>query len=614
MSAEDMELCRQTISILLSPKYKDKSLLFRDPFDLSQVPGYLEICQRQLDISTVSKNLEDGIYKSRDEFFRDAMLIFENAKKYHTGRPQTLWIVKPAKEMLKVVEREKRNADKKASKVLGMKKKSPLLTKHDVMSHEKKAPSFKLKLNPPVGEKVYKDVSSPAEVKPTAAKAKPPSQPKLKLKLSLSQKASKPLPVNTTETIKLMETKQTSPNNNTAATTKVFENKIQVKLQQNPRGKELPKGVTAPQQKQQQKTKINKTVVVALQKPGSRKPSSLTTTTSLSAPTMESINNRSHHPGIMTPGRKEQCIKVLSGLKRRKLKDVNWFLQPVALKQMDDYRAKIKFPMDIATMSSKLEKNQYTTIGEFVLDMRRIFANCLRFNTSVKDSLRPVAVDVLSAAEDLMAFFIAKPELPAVFYPQLIYCWKLCVSVLDTLCNLTNPNDGLPTAYFFLHPVSVYCGGNFPVDYLEKVPRPMDFGTVTSLLIEGHYQTVEAFAADCRLVVGNCMSYYGGRADGREIIEQANRLNAILSQQLDALIRYDQSPTGAAAKSSASSYTATVKLEKPPEALLMSILAEMRLVQYTDKATQVTNLVVVLESCCENDANRHFQKTIFLDY
>jgi hypothetical protein len=142
----------------------------------------------------------------------------------------------------------------------------------------------------------------------------------------------------------------------------------------------------------------------------------------------------------------------------------------------------------------------------------------------------------------------------------------------------------------------------------------MDFGTVTSLLIEGHYQTVEAFAADCRLVVGNCMSYYGGRADGREIIEQANRLNAILSQQLDALIRYDQSPTGAAAKSSASSYTATVKLEKPPEALLMSILAEMRLVQYTDKATQVTNLVVVLESCCENDANRHFQKTIFLDY
>jgi hypothetical protein len=598
MSAEDMEICRRTISILLSPKYKDKSLLFRDPFDLSQVPGYLDICQRQLDISTVSKNLEDGIYKSRDEFFSDAMLIFENARKYHTGRPQTLWIVKPAKEMLKVVEREKRNADKKASKVSGMKK-SPL-TKNDIISHEKKAPSFKLKLNP-VGEKVYKDVS-PAEVKPTAAKAKP-SQPKLKLKLSLSQKASKPIPTVNTETPKMtpshhthikLETKQTSPN---TATTKV-ENKIQVKLQQNPRGKELPKGVTAPQKQQKTATKIK---TVALQKPGSRKPS----LTSLSAP-MES--NRSH-PG-MTPGRKEQCMKVLSGLKRRKLKDVNWFLQPVALKQMDDYRAKIKFPMDIATMSSKLEKNQYTTIGEFVLDMRRIFANCLRFNTSVKDSLRPVAVDVLSAAEDLMAFFIAKPDLPAVFYPQLIYCWKLCVSILDTLCNLTNPNDGLPTAYFFLHPVSVYCGGNFPVDYLEKVPRPMDFGTVTSLLIEEHYQTVEAFAADCRLVVGNCMSYYGGRADGREIIEQANRLNGMLSQQLDALTRYDQSPTGAAAKSSASSY-ATVKLEKPPEALLMSILAEMRSVQYTDKATQVANLVV-LESCCEN-ANRHFQNH-FLDY
>lgn len=37
MSAQDMEICRQTINLLLSAKYKDKSYLFRDPFDLTQV-------------------------------------------------------------------------------------------------------------------------------------------------------------------------------------------------------------------------------------------------------------------------------------------------------------------------------------------------------------------------------------------------------------------------------------------------------------------------------------------------------------------------------------------------------------------------------------------------
>lgn len=295
----------------------------------------------------------------------------------------------------------------------------------------------------------------------------------------------------------------------------------------------------------------------------------------------------------MTPARKEQCLKVLYGLKRRRAKDVTWFLQPVSLKQgMEDYRAKIKYPMDLGTMNSKLEKNQYSTIGEFVLDMRRIFANCLRFNTSVKDPLRPLAMDVLWTAEELMAWFIAKPDAPSAFYPPLLYCWKLCVSIIDALCNMNNETDGNPTVYFFLHPVSFYCGGNYPPDYLTKVSRPMDFGTVVSLLIEGHYQTVEAFSADCRLVIGNCMSYYGGRADGREIIEQATRLNVLLSQQLEALAKYDQSPQAESSKAKYPS-PSTVKLDKPPDSLLMSILTEFRSVQYTDKATQVRTVEMV---------------------
>ena len=113
-----------------------------------------------------------------------------------------------------------------------------------------------------------------------------------------------------------------------------------------------------------------------------------------------------------------------------------------------------------------MDKNSYTSVSAFVLDLRRIFANCLRYNTSIKDSLRPVAVEGLEEVEKLLAVFLAKPESPNQAYPPLLFCWKLCLNVLDTLYNLTNPDDGQMTAYYFLHPVAIYYGGKFPADYL----------------------------------------------------------------------------------------------------------------------------------------------------
>mmetsp|Transcript_30399 Transcript_30399/g.44991 ORF Transcript_30399/g.44991 Transcript_30399/m.44991 type:complete len:113 (+) Transcript_30399:1150-1488(+) len=103
----------------------------------------------------------------------------------------------------------------------------------------------------------------------------------------------------------------------------------------------------------------------------------------------------------MTPMRKEQCMKVLSGLKRRKHKHVTWFTAPVSDKAIvDDYKLKIPNPMDLGTMTNKLERDSYSTATDFVLDLRRVFGNCLRYNTTKQDSLRPVAVDMLKTAEE----------------------------------------------------------------------------------------------------------------------------------------------------------------------------------------------------------------------
>jgi len=309
----------------------------------------------------------------------------------------------------------------------------------------------------------------------------------------------------------------------------------------------------------------------------------------------------------MTPARKEQCTKVLSGLKRRKYKNVSWFITPVSDKAIvDDYKLKIPNPMDLGTITNKLEKNLYSSITQFVLDLRRVFGNCLRFNTTSKDSLRPVAVDMLKTAEELIAHFIAKAESPALVYPPLLYCWGVIIKSIDALLSVTNKGDGHQTAHFFLHPASYFFGGSFPTDYKSKVSKPMDFGTITSNLIEGNYQSINDFATDCRLVINNCLTYYGGREDSKEFTQQANYLNALMSRQLDALAKYDQSENANQARANAVSWK-NVNIPKPPATLLLGILNDLRETRYTDRLTKLSQ-----------PAMRPFEKpvdlTLYRDY
>ena len=288
----------------------------------------------------------------------------------------------------------------------------------------------------------------------------------------------------------------------------------------------------------------------------------------------------------MTPAEVAQCSKVLSAIHNRNTQeDIQWFLKPMSDPQLvEDYKSKIRYPSDLGTIATKLDKNQYSNMAEFVLDVRRIFANCLRYNTSVNDSFRPLAKKLAQQTEGILALFVAAPAAPKRVYPRLLYCWKLCLSLLDTLLNMTNPTDGHQTAYFFMHPVSFYLGGALPQDYLAKVQTPMDFGTITSRLFEGEYQDVSEFIEDCRLVVENCRTYYAGREEGKLFIELADRMDGLMAQQLNALKRYDESAAGKREKEAA---VPPFSIPVPSSAFLMSIMKEIREMQYTDKFTKV---------------------------
>ena len=58
--------------------------------------------------------------------------------------------------------------------------------------------------------------------------------------------------------------------------------------------------------------------------------------------------------GSMTPNIKAQCYKVISALKRKEHLEIRWFQKPVDDPVvLEDYKAKIKNPMDLATLTSK---------------------------------------------------------------------------------------------------------------------------------------------------------------------------------------------------------------------------------------------------------------------
>lgn len=652
MSPHDVELCRGFSKTLQSEKNRKYSNMFQYPFDLNQVPGYLDVCPKAMDLTTLSHNLDDGRYSTREEFLDDCFMIFENAIKYHSDKDQTKWLVPPAQQMLKIAKREQVKLEKK------------LATGGTVGA----APKLKLKLG-----------GAPSAALLTAG-ADTVTKPKIKIKPSSIAVASHgktpPAGVNLSST-PLEEANQPPPNKKPRLTLKLGKPKVEIMVSPSiapaplvpkttpksttssgsgssskmsikvsggaSRGKELPKGVAPPEPsntsdvsnetKKATATKKaapaapKKTTPIATIAKAPGKAAATKTVAGKGAPvaklpapkgivvkkdnpmsktkiflkqkTMGSTASTSSKEKMtgtlpMTPTRSAQCSKVLNGLKRRQAKNIIWFEKPVSDKKIiQDYRAKIRHPMDLSAMQNKLDRGVYTSVAAFALDIRRIFGNCLQYNTSiVKDSLRPVAVETAETAEQLMSYFLGKPEMPQQAYPPLLFCWKLCLSVLDTLYNLTNPDDKMPTAYFFLYPVSFYFQGHLPLDYLEKAPRPMDFGTITGKLVEGQYTSVEQFEADCRLVIQNCMAYNGSKPENKAFCQQAGRLNDVLQQQLEALNRYIKSPAGLAAKRVAELSISTSSLPKPPIPLLSSVVEELRDEKYTDKQTKIAEPVM----------------------
>lgn len=76
------------------------------------------------------------------------------------------------------------------------------------------------------------------------------------------------------------------------------------------------------------------------------------------------------------------CLEFVKDLFGKKHAEYAWpFWQPVNPVEYPDYAQKIKRPMDLSTIKTKLESGQYITLNDYANDMRLMFSNCLRYNT-----------------------------------------------------------------------------------------------------------------------------------------------------------------------------------------------------------------------------------------
>ncbi|KAJ3086504.1 hypothetical protein HK102_013016, partial [Quaeritorhiza haematococci] len=255
------------------------------------------------------------------------------------------------------------------------------------------------------------------------------------------------------------------------------------------------------------------------------------------------------------------CLtQIVKNLKR--LKDATPFLKPVdpVALNIPDYPNIIKHPMDLSTVQTKLEKNEYPTVKEFIDDMELMFNNCYRYNgpgapvtlmgeslhrsfrkwveklpTELKSKdkkkkiIKPSEVskaceaqstlkatassnfqpppervrpkrDVSAPSRELAIIPTSPPKKkPAakIQNPQL----KFCAAVLRELKSKKHQDCNLP----FLDPVDPIAL-NIP-HYFDIIKDPMDLSTIQKKLDRGEYETASDFEHDVRLMFNNCYTF-----------------------------------------------------------------------------------------------------------
>ncbi|OCK85727.1 Bromodomain-containing protein [Lepidopterella palustris CBS 459.81] len=81
----ELKFCESVVSEMVKPKYARFAYPFLKPVDpvALNIPQYLKIIKKPMDLGTIEKNLKDGGYQSAKDFKSDVDLMFQNCYKFN---------------------------------------------------------------------------------------------------------------------------------------------------------------------------------------------------------------------------------------------------------------------------------------------------------------------------------------------------------------------------------------------------------------------------------------------------------------------------------------------------------------------------------------------------
>ena len=304
MTPQELTICREIHAGLTSKERNNINYLFLHPVDPTYFPDYPVIVKRPMDLRTLKQNLDNGtVYATKEEFYADAKLIFDNAILFNKDR-ESKFVVDLANRMIKAFDRLRKNAEKKAARLAA---KSPTT-----------ASSGDNNNNSSVAKPAPKRPSLPTSLNKSKSQSDVVGGKKKKINIKLKRQQS-------TSSIGAMSTGASSNDSG---------------------------GDNEPIIKKSETTKLK----LKLSTDGSKR--NLLVGNNDSSTKGKSKSSTKAKPGVeivsMDDTRRAQCYKIISSLKRRQKAACQWFHRPVSDPAIiKDYKEKIKYPMDLSSISSK---------------------------------------------------------------------------------------------------------------------------------------------------------------------------------------------------------------------------------------------------------------------
>ncbi|KAK9815815.1 hypothetical protein WJX72_010117 [[Myrmecia] bisecta] len=168
---------------------------------------------------------------------------------------------------------------------------------------------------------------------------------------------------------------------------------------------------------------------------------------------------RSLPKGLVAEAEADEVVKAVLRLKSA------WpFSAPVDEALVPGYHSIITQPMDLLTMSQRLQAGEYTTLGAILADAQLVWANCRLFNAG--------GSDICALCDETQAAFGQRAPVDEALVPG----------------------------------------------YRSIITQPMDLLTISQRLQAGEYTTLGAILADVQLVWSNCHAF---NAEGSDICRLA---------------------------------------------------------------------------------------------